>query len=55
MTENEAREYIKKFLNNSYTTEELANIFLLRKCSCCGNIELIEDLENGKCKLCQNN
>jgi hypothetical protein len=51
--ENETREYIRDYLNGTYTEEELALKFDLIKCSECLNYELEEDLINHKWDLAQ--
>lgn len=39
------RELIRDFLNGSYSEEELANIFDLKKCDRCETYNLEEDLK----------
>ena len=63
--ENETREYIRDYLNGTYTEEELALKFDLIKCGECLNYELEEDMEYHKwdvaceekqiCPDCRNN
>lgn len=65
MTENDARKYVRDFLNGTDTKQELMNRFDLVKCSTCPSIELEEDLVNHKgdmgdlenkiCEDCRNN
>lgn len=47
MTENEAREYIRDYLNGIYTEKELMLKFEIVKCpnGHCNNYELEEDME----------
>jgi predicted DNA-binding protein YlxM (UPF0122 family) len=52
MTDKE-RKIIALFLNNEYQVQEIMNIFNLKKCSVCGNIELEEDMVYHKWDLGQ--
>jgi hypothetical protein len=44
MTENEAREHVRDYLNETDKIEELMNHFEIKKCEC-GTYELEEDME----------
>lgn len=50
---NESREYIKDYLNKTYTEEELSLKFDLVKCPICESFELEEDMVNHKWDLAQ--
>ena len=45
MTENEAREHVRDYLNDTDKIEELMNHFEIKKCEC-GTYELEEDMVN---------
>ena len=51
--ENETREYIRDYLNGTYTKEELALKFNLAKCPICENYNLEEDMEFHRGDLAQ--
>ena len=50
-TQNELREIIRDYLNGNFKEEELLNIFELKKCSVCDQVELEEDMEYHKWDL----
>lgn len=48
MSENEARELVRDYLNGDYSQEEIMNKFDLVQCDVCGQVELEEDMVNHK-------
>ena len=50
-TERELQEIVRDYLNGNYKEEELLNMFELKKCSVCGQIELADDMEFHKWDL----
>jgi hypothetical protein len=50
-TQNELREIIRDYLNGNFKEEELLNIFELKKCGVCDQVELEEDMEHHKWDL----
>ncbi|MBQ7798761.1 MAG: hypothetical protein IJ371_06540 [Clostridia bacterium] len=58
MITNDIRKFVRDYLNNENSLEELINYFDLKKCDRCDNYELQEDLFNTSigdiCETCKN-